>query len=67
MNSNQDHTLPWREGSPAAENSLLTDSFLPQAREHATDPPTAVHTDDSSCESLQQGDKHSVEEKQTEL
>lgn len=24
MNSNQDHTLPWREGSPGAKNSLLT-------------------------------------------
>lgn len=29
MNSNQDHTLPWREGSPGAkEDSLLTDRFV---------------------------------------
>lgn len=29
--------------------------------------PAAIHTDDLCCESLQQGDEHPVEEKQTEL
>lgn len=70
-NSNQDHTLPWRDGSPGGnkrrKNSLLTDCFLPQTREPDPDSQAAIRTDDFCSESLQQWDKHPVEEKQTEL
>lgn len=70
-NSNQDHTLPWRDGSPGGnkrrKNSLLTDCFRPQTREPDPDSQAAIRTDDFCSESLQQWDKHPVEEKQTEL
>lgn len=49
------------------KNSLLIDCSVAQAREHVPFPLAAIHTDDLCCESLQQWDKHPVEEKQTEL
>lgn len=64
MNSNQDHTLPWREGSPGVKTACwLTDPY----HKPAPDSQAAIHTNDFCCESLQQWDKHPVEEKQTEL
>lgn len=54
-------------GVTCRKNNLLTDKFLPQDREPVTGSLAAIHTDDLCCESLQQWDKHPVEEKQTEL
>lgn len=50
-----------------SKNSLLTDCFLSQVGQTGPDSLAAIHTDDFCCESLQQWDKHPVEEKQTEL
>lgn len=66
MNSNQDHTLPWREGSPAAKTPYwLTGSY--QVWEAGPHSVTQIHTNNFCRESLQQWDKHPVKEKQTEL
>lgn len=54
-------------GVTCGKNSLITRCLEARAREPVLFPLEAIHTDDFCCDSLQQWDKHSVEEKQTEL
>lgn len=62
INSNQDQTLPWREGSPSAIKVWSVTKKMPHCQQH-----TIIHTNNFCSKTLQHRNKHPIEKKKTEL